>query len=155
MAKDQEFETYTQRIARIRTNIAEIEDLNERVSSNDKLQKKEIDHKKKLMRDKETQNIYDQLKKIFKLQFEELEDLKYSIEHSSLEENDKKGLMINIQSAYVNLDQKLKDSHQIYSEYRKNFKDVLVRQFMNVDVENTSKEEVERIIDENPDVLFN
>lgn len=152
MSNNSEFQTFTNRLAKIRSNIEEIEELNEKVSKNDKLQKKEIDHKQKIMRDKETQNIYNELKKIFKKQLEELEDLKFSVENSNLEQIDKDGLLTNIQSAYINLDNKLKDSHQIYSEYRKNFKEVLVRQFMNVDMEHTNKEEVERLVDDNPDV---
>jgi hypothetical protein len=152
MSNNSEFANFTNRLARVRANIEEIQELNEKVAKNDKLQKKEIDHKQKIARDKETQNIYNELKKIFKKQLEELEDLKFSVENSNLEQIDKDGLLTNIQSAYVNLDTKLKDSHQIYSEYRKNFKEVLVRQFMNVDMEHTNKEEVERLVDENPDV---
>ena len=88
---------------------------------------------------------------------EKLETMKDKIlnekNDKKLEKKEYEILNNNIQSAFVNLKKELEDSHKIYGQYRQNFKDVLVRQFMNIDGGSTEKSEVERLVDENPNVI--
>ena len=152
IAESSEFSELTKRLSIVRSTIQEIEEMNQQVASNDKMQKKEVDHAKKVKRDKETQELYQDLKNKFTGQLSELEKLEEVVKDSKMEEKEKEVLLTNVRSAYVNLDSKLKESHKIYSEYRKNFKDVLVRQFMNIDSDGVSRNEVERLVDEDPNV---
>ena len=57
-ATNPKFMRFNSELAAIKRNIQDIKEMNENVRKNDKLQKKEVDHAKKLKRDKETQAIY-------------------------------------------------------------------------------------------------
>ena len=154
IAESSKFLELAQQFSQIRSAIQEIEELNHQVIRNDELQKKEVDCGRKINRNKETQKLYQDLKNKFIQQLSELTELEQTVDNSEIEDKEKEMLLTNVRSAYVNLDSKLKESHKIYSEYRKNFKEVLVRQFMNIDCEGVPKAEVERLIDEDPNVIY-
>ena len=80
------------------------------------------------------------------------DEIKIDKNEKDIEEKEYDILNNNIQSAFVNLKDELEESHKIYGQYRQNFKDVLVRQFMNIDGGATQKAEVERLVDEDPNV---
>lgn len=150
------FKKYSSDLLEIKENIREIQEMNQRVKKNDALQKKEVDHQKKLERDKETQELYMELKQRFTDTREKLELMKDKIQiyknEGDLDQKEFDVLSLNIQGALVNLKAELEDSHKIYGQYRQNFKDVLVRQFMNIDGGATQKAEVERLVEEDPNV---
>ena len=149
------FQRYLRRIKDMKTVISEIEMINKKISENSKKQKREVDNNAKARRDKETQRMYSDMKRKFKTEIQELQDLSDEIKvcgERALEEKDKEMLVLNVQSAKVNLEEKLNESHRIYNEYKKDYTDVLVRQFENIDGGRTDREEIERIIDEDPQV---
>lgn len=151
------FERYLRRINDMKEEISEIEVINQKILENSKKQKKEVDGQAKAKRDKETQRLYSGLKRKFKSQIQELQDLSDEVDGCTdrdLEEKDKEVLILNIQSAKVNIEEKLNESHKIYNDYKKDYTDVLVRQFENIDGGRTNREEIERIIDEDPKVVI-
>lgn len=150
------FNRYSTELNIITRRIQEIREMNEQVQKNDQLQRKEVDHQKKIERDKETQAIYNQLKQRFTEVKNKLENMKDEItidkNENDIEEKEFEVLSLNIQGAAVNLKKESEESHRIYGQYRQNFKDVLVRQFMNIDGGATEKEEVERLVEDDPNV---
>lgn len=151
-----QFKKYNSELLDVKRSIQEIKEINELVKKNDQLQKREVDHQKKLARDKETQEKYMKLKHTFSETREKLELMKERIQieknEGDLDDKEFNIISLNIQSAYVNLKAELEESHKIYGQYRQNFKDVLVRQFMNIDGGATQKAEVERLVEEDPNV---
>jgi hypothetical protein len=152
------FQKHSSELQVIKRNIQSIREMNELVKRNDQLQKKEVDHQKKLDRDKETQAVYLDLKKKFSDSMQQLQTLKDVIEidkdEKDIDQKEYEILKLNIQGSIVNLKKELEDSHKIYGQYRQNFKDVLVRQFMNIDGGATQKSEVERLVEEDPNVSY-
>jgi hypothetical protein len=153
------FKRLSSELNMVKQNIQDIREMNDLVKKNDQLQKKEVDHQKKLERDRETQAVYLQLKQKFSESMEQLKTMEKFIEIDKnvtdtdhIDQKEYEILKLNIQGSSVNLKRELEESHKIYGQYRQNFKDVIVRQFMNIDGGATQKAEVERLVEEDPNV---